>query len=308
MTKVLLTGGNGFIGKNLIQTLNKYHSKIEVHAICRKNNFFLHDNLKVHLVDLSNYEVLRDAVKSISPNIVIHLAYSKDRNDNKHIINEDYFNNLKNAFNIIESTRNLKSLKKFIFFGSCDEYGDQKKPYQENQLEKPITSYGLSKLSITKLLKALNYKENYPSIVVRPSVVYGKGQDTQMFLPSLANSLNNCSNFNMTMGEQFRDYIYIDDLIEALVLLINKKDNLEIGEVINITYGQSFPIKEIAASFANMIKKNGEKKLKIGSIKYRDSEVMNYFTSNQKAKNLLGWYPKTSLELGLKKLALSYTE
>ena len=82
MTKVLLTGGNGFIGKNLIQTLNKYHSKIEVHAICRKNNFFLHDNLKVHLVDLSNYEVLRDAVKSISPNIVIHLAYSKDRNDN----------------------------------------------------------------------------------------------------------------------------------------------------------------------------------------------------------------------------------
>ena len=305
MIKVLVTGANGFIGKNLVNALSQYGNKFEIHSISRENNVSSKNSQKIHLVDLTNLNFLKLVVMNIEPNIIIHLAYSKQRNDKIEISNQTYLSNLQISSNIIEASRNLKSLKKFIFFGSCDEYGIQKNSFKENQLERPLTSYGLSKLSITKKLKALYLKENYPSVIIRPSVVYGEGQDESMFLPSLANSIRKEKNFKMTMGEQYRDYIYIDDLIEAIIILINNK-NLGVGDIFNITYGKSYQIKNIAIKLANLIKKDGELLLKFGGIDYRKTEVMNYFTSNQKAKNLLGWHPKTNLEVGLKNIASSF--
>ena len=305
MTRILVTGADGFVGKNFVKALLQNDNKFEIHTISRKNNVNINKNQNINFVDLVNLNYLKQIVMNINPNIVVHLAYSKKRTENIEIVNQDYFLNLQISLNIIQSTRFLNSLDKFIFFGSCDEYGLQNKSFEENQLEQPLTSYGLSKLSITKILNALYFKENYPSVIIRPSVVYGKGQDKNMFIPSLADSIRKGENFKMTMGEQYRDYIYIDDLIEAIIILINNK-NLGVGDIFNITYGKSYQIKNIAIKLANLIKKDGELLLKFGGIDYRKTEVMNYFTSNQKAKNLLGWHPKTNLEVGLKNIASSF--
>lgn len=302
MTRILITGANGFIGKNLIKSLLRDESKYEIHTILRDTNAIIDNIENKYFVDLTNLESLKKTVFKIDPNIIIHLAYLKNRDDQSDILNHEYYLNLQISSNIIQSSRLLSSLEKFIFFGSCDEYGIQNEPYREDQLEQPLTSYGLSKLSITKMLKALYYKENFPSLIIRPSVVYGEGQETKMFLPALANAVKNNISFDMTMGEQYRDYIYVEDLVEAIIILLSKK-NLKLGEIINITYGKSFKLKEIAVKLANFIYDNGESILKIGNIDYRDTEVMNYHTSNKKVKDLLGWYPKTNLTIGLKKFS-----
>ena len=302
MTRILITGANGFIGKNLIKSLLRDESKYEIHTILRDPNAIIDNIENKYFVDLTNLESLKKTVFKIDPNIIIHLAYLKNRDDQSDILNHEYYLNLQISSNIIQSSRLLSSLEKFIFFGSCDEYGIQNEPYREDQLEQPLTSYGLSKLSITKMLKALYYKENFPSLIIRPSVVYGEGQETKMFLPALANAVKNNISFDMTMGEQYRDYIYVEDLVEAIIILLSKK-NLKLGEIINITYGKSFKLKEIAVKLANFIYDNGESILKIGNIDYRDTEVMNYHTSNKKVKDLLGWYPKTNLTIGLKKFS-----
>ena len=78
------------------------------------------------------------------------------------------------------------------------------------------------------------------------------------------------------------------------------------GEIINITYENHLKLKEIAVKLANFIYDNGRSILKIGNIDYRDTEVMNYHTSNKKVKDLLGWYPKTNLTIGLKKIFVSF--
>ena len=302
MNKILITGASGFIGKNLVRSLLLNENKYEIHAISRSTNVILDNIENLHFVDLANLDSLKKIVIEINPNIIIHLAYSKGRLDQNDILNQEYYLNLQITSNIIKTARLLKSLEKFIFFGSCDEYGIQKDPYKEDQFEQPLTSYGLSKLSITKVLKAMHYKENFPSLIIRPSVVYGVGQATDMFLPSLAYAVKNKIPFNMTLGEQYRDYIYVEDLIEAIIMTIKNK-SLKMGQILNITYGESFKIKEIAIQLANLIKDDGELFLKIGNIEYRDTEVMNYHTSNKRVKDLIGWYPKTSLKIGLKKLA-----
>ena len=245
------------LSENLIKSLLRDESKYEIHTILRDPNAIIDNIENKYFVDLTNLESLKKTVFKIDPNIIIHLAYLKNRDDQSDILNHEYYLNLQISSNIIQSSRLLIILEKFIFFDICDEYGIQNEPYREDQLEQPLTSYGLSKLSITKMLKALYYKENFPSLIIRPSVVYGEGQETKMFLPALANAVKNNISFDMTMGEQYRDYIYVEDLVEAIIILLSKK-NLKLGEIINITYGKSFKLKEIAVKLANFIYDNGE--------------------------------------------------
>lgn len=303
MKKILVTGANGFIGSNLFSKLFILTDKFELHALSRNSNGPLDKLGKIHKVDFIDNKKVKEIIDNIKPNIVIHLACSKYRIMEGTNLLSDYFLNLNLSLNIIESVRNLPELEKFIFFGSCDEYGPQPEPYNETQSEHPLTYYGLYKLTITKKLIALNHVEKFPSIIIRPSVVYGPGQGEDMFLPSLAKAIISKKYFDMTFGDQYRDYIYIDDLIEAIVLLIYDRDLS--GEVINITYGKSYQLNQIAKKLANLIKKNGECMLRMGKINYRKSEIMEYFTSNQKAKRVLSWSPKTNLDIGLKTYAQS---
>ena len=151
----------------------------------------------------------------------------------------------------------------------------------------------------------LNFKEGFPAVVVRPSIVYGPGQSDKMFLPLLASRIKSNLSINMTLGEQFRDFIYISDVINIL-LRLSLNQRLGVGEIFNISYGKSYSIKNVATKFANILKPNGEDLLNIGAIKYRNKEVMNYFVSNEKAKNLLNWYPQVNLDTGLRNMNKSY--
>jgi len=104
-------------------------------------------------------------------------------------------------------------------------------------------------------------------------------------------------NFKMTEGYQLRDFIYIEDLTDALikVLICN---GLE-GEIINIASGFSIKIKDIALQIAGLIKNTDN--LKFGELPYRDSEIMEYAVDIFKASKLLQWHPKIKLSDGLKK-------
>lgn len=305
MIKVLITGGSGFIGKKLIKALQLDNDKFKVFLLLRSATCANDLQCKnISIVDFNNFNRLNIAVQEINPSIVFHLAYSKSRDAGRVVMNEDYFSNLRVASNMIEAARNLPTLRKFIFLGSCDEYGRQVNPYIETQFEQPLTSYGLSKLAITKTLMSLYVSENFPCIIIRPSVVYGENQGADMFLSALATSIMNRSPFNMTKGEQYRDFIYIDDLIDAILLLLKDFKNIT-GEVVNISYGKSYRLVDVAREFSNTIAHNGDLLLNIGVNKYRKSEVMDYHVSNVKAKEMLDWYPKTNLKSGVKKVLIS---
>ena len=308
MTRILITGGNGFVGENLIKAILKNKQNSKIYVLLRRKPcqsiFFEQMPGDMYIVDFSKIAEIKKVVKDVNPHVIIHLAYSKSRDIVGDGVGTAYFENLQISFNLIESARELRSLSKFIFLGSCDEYGIQNTPYTETLPEHPLTSYGLSKLSITKYLLALYIKEGFPVVVLRPSVIYGVGQGEDMFLPLLAYKVKNNLSFKMTSGTQYRDFIFIDDLVDIIILISFNFDK-GLGEIVNVSYGVSHSIKEVAIKFANMIRPNGEVLLNIGAIDYRTAEVMNYFVSNEKATNLFDWHPKTSLDIGLKDIVLS---
>jgi len=309
LNRILITGGTGFVGINLIKSILNYEDKSNIFLLVRRRpikKFPFNEILKnIMIVDFNKSEEIKKTIKNINPNIIIHLAYSKESGVSIEKGNKEYFSNLKISHNIIDAARELSSLNKFIFIGSCDEYGIQAKPYKETMLEKPLTLYGKSKLVITQHLMTLNLTEGFPVSVVRPSVVYGPGQSTKMFLPFLASKIKKNLSLNMTLGDQFRDFIYISDLINVL-LKLSLDSSIGNGEVINVSNGNSYSIKDVATKFANMIRPNGEILLNIGAIEYRKEEVMDYFVSNEKARNLLNWYPEVTLDTGLNNISKSF--
>jgi len=141
-----------------------------------------------------------------------------------------------------------------------------------------------------------------PVTVIRPTLAYGPGQGTDMFLPALITSLLNNKPFAMTAGEQTRDFVYVDDVVDSLLLA--SENARAKGQVINIGSGIPLKLADIAKKIETM---TGRKNLiNLGGKPYRKKEIMDYYVDLKKAKRILGWNAKTSLDEGLNKTIAYY--
>ena len=295
---IFITGANGFVGKHLQKELVARGFKVSV-AI-RSDSNFNEPKADRYVVDLTDKIKVLDIIQSLKPDYVIHLASQKNRNNSSEGFSKDYDLNVSMALNLVEACRNLLSLKRFVFLGSCDEYGLGPRPYTEGQFELPSGVYGLSKLSITKLLLYLYHTDSFPSVVLRASVIYGPEQNDDMFIPSLINSLLSRKDFPMTFGEQLRDFVYITDVVEAIIKSLSADERVN-GKVINIGLGVSYKVNHIAKMTANLIAPTALSQIKFGGVEYRPNEIMDYSLNISLASELLVWNPKVNIQDGILK-------
>ena len=301
-SKFIITGANGFVGSHLCTAMHKLGLN-PVQFVRTTLSNLQNEGTRVE-VDLTDRNTVFELISTLKPHYVVHLAGSKNRNDDAMCFRGSYDRNLSISLNIIESCIAVPGFKKLIFLGSCDEYGMSQSPFNEIHQENPTNSYGLSKLATTKLLSSLYSSHQFQSIVLRPSVIYGPNQGADMFLPALIQSLLAGKDYPMTHGDQIRDFIYIDDVVDAIFKSFLFSESSE-ALVLNIAAGVSLSIKNIAHITASLIHPNKLKLLKIGAVPYRRNEVMNYSVNIERARNLLGWQPTTKLEQGLHQ-TLSY--
>ena len=131
---------------------------------------------------------------------------------------------------------------------------------------------------------------------MRLYLVYGPYQDINRVIPiTISNALKD-KKFNCSNGLQLRDFIYIDDVINAIIKTL--KNSKSSGEIINIGSGKPISIKKVIIKICSLI--NSGKPL-FGKVKLRNDEIMKLYPNVNKAKKILGWIPHTSLEKGLKK-------
>ncbi len=121
-----------------------------------------------------------------------------------------------------------------------------------------------------------------------------------MFIPSLIESLKNNKTFYMSSGEQYRDFLYIDDFIDGLIKLMTNKNKKILGKKFNFSYGKSYKIKKIVAIALKMIPVDKEI-IKFNSKKITEELVINYFIDNNKAKKYFNWKPKVDINSGIRK-------
>jgi nucleoside-diphosphate-sugar epimerase len=258
-------------------------------------------------VDLTDSHQVTDVFLTLQPKYVVHLAGLRNREIDEKNYRDTYNKNVAMSLNIIDACRKLKNIRRLIFFGSCEEYGLAPLPYEETQRCAPTGPYGLSKLAVTQYLFALFCKDHFPFVVLRPSVIYGPGQDLNMFIPSLIETLIKSKPFAMTNGEQLRDFIYIKDVVDAIVKALRCNKRID-GNVINIAAGKQIMVKEIAALVEKLIGAGEYSFLNFGAIPYRQNEIMGYSVKNDRAKELLKWFPETPIDAGLQQTIKYYKD
>lgn len=301
---ILVTGANGFVGNHLTRALLATGARVS--QIVRAVTPFSGNGGGQIVLDLADrMEVIR-VFSSLQPDYVVHLAGSKNRVQDTAQFRGTYDINLLTSLNVIDGCLAIDDFKRLIFLGTCDEYGQVPTPFDETQREMPANAYGLSKLAITQMLSGLFLNRQFPSIVLRPTVIYGPNQNDEMFLSSLIRSLLAKQDFPMTLGEQSRDLVHVDDVVGAINKAVEAGEQVN-GAVINIGAGVSYQIKCVANLVANSIHPDGSKYLKLGAVQYRSNEIMDYSVRIARAKELLGWLPTTNLEFGLRNTVAHYS-
>ena len=148
---------------------------------------------------------------------------------------------------------------------------------------------------------SLYKKEYYKSSILRLYLVYGPNQDNNRIIPFVISNSLKGKKFNCSPGNQFRDFTYIDDVINAIYkTLKSKKSN---GEMINIGFGKPNKIRDV---IKKIVKNIGKGKPRFSQLKFRNDELIKLYPNVLKAKKILNWSPKISLESGIKKTIKSY--
>lgn len=294
--RILITGGTGFIGYHLSKRCIKLGwSVTSLSSNSPKTNKKI-QGVKYIKVDIRDKKKLFKIKKDFD--YIVNLAGYVDHSNKKKTL-ESHYIGCKNLASLFLN----KKIKKFVQVGSSIEYGKSRSPQIENKKNSQSTFsiYGKAKLLSTKYLMAIYKKEKFPATVIRLYLVYGPKQDINRVIPiTIKNALLD-KKFNCSTGLQFRDFIYIDDVINAILkTLKNIKTN---GEIINIGSNKPVRIKDLIIRICSLV---GSGKPIFGKIKLRKDEIKSLYPNINKAHKILRWRPKISLNTGLKRTIKYY--
>ena len=317
--KVLIAGGSGFIGRNLIEKL-LIHTDYKIFNI-DKNGYAsdeiiidnnLKDRYKFINYDLSDSSKIQEIIFQINPDLIINLA--ADTHVDRSIDDPDVFveNNISATLNLLESARKLylkmdKDRKnKFIFYhaGTDEIYGSAKENSFFNEQSKinPRSPYSASKASTDFLVKSWFHTYKLPILIGNCSNNFGPGQFPEKLIPLVIFKIIN--NFKIPIygdGEFIRDWIYVHDHVEAILKII------ELGK-----YGESYCIgannlisnnaivKLICEILDKKLNKKSSSKNLIYYVRDRPGNDKRYALDTKKIKKEINWEPKYSFESSLR--------
>lgn len=271
--KVLITGATGFIGNHIIKELLK-DKTIEIIATSRnidkaqKYDWF--DYITYIPFDMENItdNDLFEFFKK--PDYLIHLAWDGLPNYKDLIhIEKNLFNNYNFLKNLIQN-----GLQNMSIIGTCFEYGMIDGCLSEDMTPQPSNSYAIAKDSLRRFIKELTneYKFNYKWI--RLFYMYGEGQSPKSLLSLVDKAIENGEkSFNMSAGEQLRDYLHISDVAKNIILL--SRQEFYNNQIINCCSGQPISIRSLVENYLK--EKNYTMKLNLGYYPYVDYESMAFW-------------------------------
>ena len=303
--KVLITGSTGFIGANLVRRFLKIGAEVHILTRTTSNKWRIKGVLKdVHeyCVDLLDYEKLASIISDIKPEIIVHTAIYGGypfQKDIKKII----------EFNFIGTVNLVNACKKvdfelFVNTGSSSEYGIKSKPMAEEDILKPVDDYGVSKVAATLYCQAVARREKLPVVTLRLFSPYGYYEEPPRLIPSVVISCLKGRNPEVSSPNSVRDFIFIEDVIDAYMKVIETSDIG--GEIFNIGYGRQQSVGEVVNKIVELTANNVRPEW--GSLPKRANEPDVWQADITKAKDVLKWEPKYSLERGLAKTVKWFVE
>jgi UDP-glucose 4-epimerase len=304
-TRILVTGGAGFIGSHLVDRL--LNKGLEVTLIDDLSSGSL-ENIKHHVGekgfhfvrgDIRNSAIIKKAVKEAEA--VFHeaavLCYANSWEGFLHLNQV----NVDGTLTLLRACTD-SNVKRFIYASSAGVYGETDvQPQSENLTPKPISPYGVSKLSAEQYVQVVDRLYGLETVCLRYFNVYGPRQTYSPYSGVITNFMKCISKSEPPIiygdGEQTRDFVSVKDVIDANMLVLTRKNAA--GGVFNIGTGVATRINELAETLQEIMGQTGVKLIHAGA---RSTDIRHSCADINSAKKILGYDPKVSLRNGLLEL------
>jgi UDP-glucose 4-epimerase len=329
----LVTGGCGFIGTSLIKhllsegghtirildnltvgTRSDLSSVSDFQEVTLKDLSFnlypLSSQPELVVGDIRDPEMCNTCCKDVD--IIIHLAANTGVPNSVENPRLDMECNVIGTFNMLEAAR-INQVSRFVFASSGAPAGECEPPIHEELPPHPVSPYGASKLAGEGYCSAYAKTFGLETVALRFSNVYGPGSThkSSVVAKFIKQALNGETLVIYGDGTQTRDFIYIDDLIEAIykaaTILSSLSSNLSLGgETFQIATSRETTLDEVTALLLKLLEKNGVPLPKVEKTAPRLGDVKRNFSDTTKAEKMLGWKSQWPLKKGIKRTIRSF--
>ena len=307
--KVLITGVTGFIGSEIARKLSQ-DSDVDVVGLVRvssNTNMFdpikdIINNIDVRYGNFTDYHSIKKIVKDVAPQYIIHVGAQTSVRHSFELPMEFNEANYLGTINLIHAALEVASFKKFIFASTMETYGWQpvKKPFKEDFSQNPASPYAVSKVACEDYIRMAQKAYGLPYLISRACNTYGRKTNTSFVTEYIASTMLKNEAVYLGTPNSVRDMMYVEDHVDAYLKML--KSNV-VNDTFNFGTGSQTPMKEIAEKLKKL---TGFKGKIVHSFppNYPWRPVVEDFLSLDaaKAKKMLGWAPKYSLDAGLKKV------
>ena len=293
--KILISGGSGFIGKNLVNYLiqNNYN----VMLIGRNVDHISVTNLKKKTFDLNNLNNDYEEIIKYDPDVFIHLAWEGIPNYNEKFSKKNYHNTIR----IIKDLLNYTKCSKIISTGSCWEYNDGniKGKCKEDLVINPQKPFSIYKNKIYKEVSKITKKKNVLFNWLRLFYVYGPGQKKESIIPMIIKNLIYKKKLNVLYPANANDYIYVDDVIKIIDKFITK--DIKSG-IYNVGTGRPVEVKRLLKIVDTKI--NGSDTMTKKYLRKIDinKRNQNFYACTRKLKKYISNFKFKDIDSGIQNL------
>lgn len=296
--QILVTGGAGFIGSEVVRQLYETGAKVTVLDNFTSGKPQYLNGLKIEIVrgDICDKGAVVKALKD--QEMVIHLAALP-------FIPDCYVNpgaffqvNAIGTMDLMWNSIQSESVEKFVHISSSEVYGSAKYiPMDENHPTLPQSTYAASKLAADRAVFTLHKEHDFPAVIIRPFNSYGPRITQPYIVPEIITQLLRGDRVCLGNVESSRDFTYVGDTAKGIILALTEEK--AIGETINICSGSDIKIGDLACLIARLMGKNIQ--LEQDESRFRPYDVERLLGDYTKAKKLLGWEPKIPPEEGIRR-------
>lgn len=299
--RVAVTGAAGFIGSHLLHALHGAGAEIVA---------LLPTGAVTPLLDALPFPVERmfyadedgigsglgEAVRRAAPRAVVHLAAVISTERSLQVLLKTVQANVLATIGLLTACTEL-GVERVILMGSCEEYGQKRTPFDPEAAPDPNSPYGASKAAATAYARMFYGNFHLPTVVLRPSVVYGPSQAPRMLIPMVMQALAANQPIDVTEGRQTRDFIYVSDVIEAILIALRSPGLA--GEAWNVGSGEIVTVRECIEMMERVTGRTGL--VRYGGRPYVEREIFHYEPVIEKTTAAFGWQPSVMLEEGLRR-------
>ncbi|MCP4544696.1 MAG: NAD(P)-dependent oxidoreductase [Chloroflexi bacterium] len=299
--RVLVTGAAGFIGQRLVQRLVDAGAQVYA-GVAPDENPEQVDALPTQAqrlrFDLRDAKAVQAAVVQAVPQIIIHLAAVGATNPGVDPVLALAVN-AGGALHLLDALKQQASkddhTRRVVLVGTCYEYGARKAREGVGCFD-PFNTYAASKVAAWAFGRAYWREHGLPTVTVRPFQVYGPGQASHTLISAAVRAALAGNDFSMTLGEQQRDFIYVDDIVEGMLAAATSL-GIE-GHSLDLGTGHVHLMREVIERIWTMTSARG--RIMAGALPYRSGEVMHLVADADHTARLTGWRAQVGLEEGLR--------